>query len=476
MVVIRPRTAMNRFPIPSLPLLLAHALAAAETTEITVEPQPFTIRHSITASALPAEFETIKLDATAWSDFEITSVTPHGTLVSKGDVLLAFDTEKIDEKIHDTRRAIENRKRDIAQATGELAHLKETTPHKLATLRRAAADAAEENEYYTVTRREAEEESADQRLKRAEMFLENQREELRQLEKMYEAEELTEETEEIILHRQRDRVAAAEFELRMEQLRHKRRREVELPREAVELADTERDAGIALAKSEEESPRAITKAESELESLQLAQTRDEALLAKLESDRTQFEITAPDDGWLYHGSIENARWTVGEAAKTLVPKGKAAVRRPLATFIPQDSALTLVARLEAAVAGRIDGSPLAAAWLEGREDAAFNAKLEDLSPAPDAESLHKAVFAAEWPDEKGIAPASQVHIHMITYHSPAAILLPVKALQFDPEGWTVAVKLADGKTERRVVERGRVFNNMCEIVSGLEAGQVVVLP
>jgi len=467
---------MNRFLIPSLPILLAHTLAAADTTEITVEPQPFTIRHSITASALPAEFETIRLDATAWSDFEITHITAHGTRVSKGDLLLAFDAEKIDEKIHDTRRALENRKRDIAQATGELAHLEKTTPHKLATQRRAAAEATEENEYFTATRREAEEESADQRLRRAEMFLENQREELRQLEKMYEAEELTEETEEIILHRQRDRVAAAEFDLRMEQLRHKRRREVELPREAVKLAEADRDTAIALAKSEEESPRAIAKAESELESMQLAQTRDEALLAKLESDRTQFEITAPDDGWFYHGSIENARWTVGEAAKTLVPKGKAAVRRPLATFIPQNATLELIARLDAAVAGQLNDNLLAAAWLEGREDVAFNAKLEDLSPAPDAEGRHKAVFVADWPDGMGIAPASQVHIHMITHHSPAAILLPVKALQFDPEGWTVAVKLADGKTERRVVERGRVFNNMCEIVSGLEAGQVVVLP
>jgi hypothetical protein len=38
------------------------------------------------------------------------------------------------------------------------------------------------------------------------------------------------------------------------------------------------------------------------------------------------------------------------------------------------------------------------------------------------------------------------------------------------------VKLADGKTERRPVKRGRVFNDECEILSGLETGQVVVVP
>jgi hypothetical protein len=52
----------------------------------------------------------------------------------------------------------------------------------------------------------------------------------------------------------------------------------------------------------------------------------------------------------------------------------------------------------------------------------------------------------------------------------------MEALRFDPEGWTVAVKLDDGKTGRRVVQRGRVFDGKCEITSGLETGQVVVPP
>jgi multidrug efflux pump subunit AcrA (membrane-fusion protein) len=42
--------------------------------------------------------------------------------------------------------------------------------------------------------------------------------------------------------------------------------------------------------------------------------------------------------------------------------------------------------------------------------------------------------------------------------------------------WTVDVKLADGKTEPRVVRRGRSYKDMVEIVSGVEAGQVIVIP
>ena len=464
---------MRRLLIPALAIFLPHALLA-ESTEITIEPRPFTIRHTVNASVVPEEFVTIRLEAAAWPEYEIISVAPHGARVAKGDLLLSFDAEKIDQKIEDTRRAIDERTRSIAQAKQELKHLRETTPHKLEALRRAAEEAKEEHAYFTATRRKAMEESADQKLRRAEILLENQSEELRQLEKMYAADDLTEETEEIILQRQRDRVMAAEFELRMEKLSHQRQIEVMLPREAVKLAEAERDASIAFAKFEESAPRAIAKGEAELESLVIQQQRDEATLAKLLADREQFAINAPDDGWFFHAAIENQRWLPADAGKSLVPHGKPALRRPIATFVPSKAANRLVAQLDAAMARQIDGKPHATAWFDGREDAAIDVELADLSPAADADGSRTAVFNASWPDGFSPSPAASARIALITYHAPQAIVVPLTALRFDPDGWSVAVKLADGKTERRTVRRGRVANDECEISEGLEAGQVVV--
>jgi HlyD family secretion protein len=177
-------------------------------------------------------------------------------------------------------------------------------------------------------RRKAEEENADQKLKRAEMFLENQSEELRQLKKMYEADDMTEETEEIILKRQQDRVEAAEFELRMQRLAHARSHGVLLPREAVKLAEAERDTAIAIAKFEHDAPRAIALKKIELQNLKTVLEREKQTLENLKADRKQFEITAPADGWFYHGAIENERWSPGEAAKSLVVQGRPAVRNP----------------------------------------------------------------------------------------------------------------------------------------------------
>jgi multidrug efflux pump subunit AcrA (membrane-fusion protein) len=455
---------------------LATTTHAAESTEITIEKRPFVIRHAITSTAMPDEVSLLQLDAASWSDFEITRILPHGKRVSKGDVLVSFDPQNIDRKIHDFRKALESSSIGIAQVRLDLAHLETTTPHLMEAMKRAAGEAKEENDYFTKTRRKLSEEAADQRLKREEIALENECEELRQLEKMYAADDLTEETEEIILTRQKDKVLAAKFELRIQQLAHTRTLEVLLPREAVTLANAERDTAIALAKFIEDAPRAISRKKLELETLETAAAREKEALAKLEEDRKQFELSAGSDGWFYHGVIENDRWITGEAIKALVPHGKPLPRKPFATFIPASAKLELAASLKGEVASQLGKDASGVAWITGREDAEFPVKLALVNPAPNPDGQFSAKFSARWPEKLEVTPASSVNISLITYQAPDAMVVPARALEPGASGWSVAVKLADGKTERRPVKRGRVFNDECEILSGLEPGQVIVVP
>jgi HlyD family secretion protein len=456
--------------------LSVSSVRAAESTELALQARPFVIRHAITANALPEAFKLIQLKAEAWSEFPITRIAAHGSRVAKGEVLVEFDPQGIDRKIEDTARAIDTKTLEIAQAEPDLKNLEETTPHRLLALQRAADEAKEENDYFTKVRRKAEEENADQKLKRAEMLLENQSEELRQLKKMYEADDLTEDTEEIILKRQQDRVEAAEFELRMQRLAHARSHAVLLPRETVKLAEAQRDTAIALAKFQHDAPRAIAVKKIELQNLKTALEREKQTLEDLKADRQQFEITAPADGWFYHGAIENERWTPGEAAKSLFVHGRPAVRKAFATFIPADAKLKLVAFLDGSIASQLAPEAGGVAWVSGREDAEFPVKLTALNAAPDADGRFKAEFSAEWPDQPAVAPAAGLNIHVITHQSQEAIVLPAKALELGAAGWTVEVKLADGKTERRPVKRGRLHDGQCEILSGLEPGQVVIIP
>ncbi len=462
-------------PLHLLPALIA---AASHAGEITIEQRPFCIDKTLTATALPEEESCVllRLDPADWQEFTFTHITAHGAVVKKGEALVHFDPEEIDKKLVDARRALESGKLSLAQAEQEAKLREETAPHKLEAARKAAAIAKEENTYFTQTRRKASEDRAAQALKRSEQILANQREELKQLTKMYESDDLTEETEEIILIRQQDAVASAEFALRMETLDHKRTLEVSLPREAKTLAENERDTAIALQKAEEDIPRSIESGKLALAALKTAHERAKEDLAQLEADRALFEFKAPADGVFYHGPVENGRWITGDLVKVLVPHAKAPVHKAFATFVPAKAKLQLVTFLDDATARTVETGASGMAILSGREDAETPVKLTTLAGVPGTDGSYRADLAATWPAELVPAAGAVVQVRLISYQQESAIVIPSKALSFDTAGWTVDVKLADGKTERRAVKRGRVSKEETEILSGLEVGQVIVVP
>ncbi len=459
-----------------VPVLFA---AASHAREVTVEPHPFTIEKSFNATALPENgCVLLQVEPKSWTDFQITTLAAHGTKVAKGDVLVGFDTEEIDKKLTDVRHSLAAGALNLAQAELDLKKLVETSPHKLEAFHRVARIAKEENAYFTQTRRKAAEESADQQLKRRKEMLENEQEELKQLTQMYKADDVTENTEEIILTRQKDAVAAAEFALRMEKLDHTRTLEVLLPREAVTLANNERDTAIAMTKAELDIPRAIELKKIELDGLKTANAREKDALAELEKDRKLFEIKAPADGWFYHGSIENGRWSAPnpELLKSLVIHGHPAVNRPFATFVPTSAKLALVAFLDEATARALKPEMTGLATLAGREDAEISVKLSQIAVSPGLDGTYRADLTVTWPKDLTPVTGSTVQARLLVYQQDATIAVPTKAIVYGPKGWTVDVKLTNGKTEKRPVKRGRTSGDQTEILGGLEIGQVIASP
>lgn len=456
------------------PLILTGSAFAGE---ITVEPRPFTLERSFQAAVLPAEAPVlIRIEPKAWADFEIVEIVDHGTKVAKGATLVRFDSEAIDRKLEDSRRSLESGGLSLAQAEQDLKHLEQTAPHRLEALKRAAETAKEEHAYFVKTRRKATEESAAQQLERRKQMLSNQQEELRQLQKMYEADDLTEDTEEIILVRQKDDVAAAEFALRMEQLDYQRTLEVTLPREAISLAHAERDAAIALAKAEQDIPRSIALKKLEIESLKTAAGREKQALTELEKDRGLFEIKAPGEGWFYHGAIENGRWSTGDGVKALVPHGRPAANRAFASFVPVSAATVLSAFLDETTARSLQPGLNGIALSPGREDVEIPVKLSTVASLPGPDGTYAATLTATWPKEHPPVSGSSAVVRLVAYENPTSLAVPTKALAFGSKGWSLEVKLADGKTERRPVKRGRVSGETTEILSGIEAGQVIITP
>jgi hypothetical protein len=372
-------------------------------------------------------------------------------------------------------------------ASQELAFAKlvEETTLKLDAARRAASTAAEELEYFTQVGRKTDEEEIADNLEGAQRRLEATREELKQLKMMYDADDLTEQTEEIILKRQEYAVKSTELSLKHTELATKRALEVTLPRRAVALDADAKTNAIELEKAEKNLPRALESARLELEAARSAAAREKQELAELEKDLPLMEIKAAADGIFYHGSLDEGRWSLGELAKFLTKGGKMPFVRPFASLVPADADLGLTAHVDEAVARSLKAQLKGSLTAAGREDIALSATIQEIASVPGGDGKYRVDLLPEWPEEGelewpadlDVAPGMNFECRFVVHREDAAIVLPVKALQPAEGGkWTVQVKMADGKNETRPIVRGRMNGEQVEVLGGLEGGQVVIIP
>lgn len=423
----------------------------------------------------------LQLDARAWQNFTIRQLTPHGSAVKKGELLIEFDSRAIDLRIDELKRQIAAGELELAAAVDAHQRLQETAPHQLEAATREADVAREALEHFSQSGRKTEEEEARHSIVRATQWLENEQEELRQLQQMYQADDLTEDTEEIILTRQKNAVAHAELMLRHTRLSQTRLLEVLLPRKAESLARASRDADLSLKYAQREIPRSIEQAGGRVETLKASLEQQRQNLAELEQDRPLMRMVAESDGHFYHGAVADGSWTTGELLRNLKVGGSIPLHTPFATLIPNAAPLMLVSHTEAAVARQLSaGLPgiatLAGSEAQGAEHSAIEVKVVARELIPDAKGSHRVELKANWPKELAVATGQPAQVHLLVYHKPETVVIPAKALRYGAKGWSVELKLADGRTEHRAVTRGPQSGEQVEILSGLEVGQVIIVP
>ncbi|RYD64925.1 MAG: hypothetical protein EOP83_08555, partial [Verrucomicrobiaceae bacterium] len=417
--------------------LLAASLAAAPAAEITVESKPFRIERSFTATLLPAKPQLIAIDPEGWGDFTIESILPHGTAVKKGDVLVKFDRESYDRKLEDTKRAVQTQSLTLASQELAFQKFEEEIALKLASSKRAQRVASEELAYFTATGRKTQEEEAADNLESSKRRLEAAQEELKQLRMMYDADDLTEQTEEIILKRQEFAVKSAELDLRHAELYTKRTLDVLLPRKAEGLETDAKTTSIDLEKAEKNLPRALENARLDLEAGRIAAARSKHDLAEMEKDAVLLELKAPADGTFYHGSLDEGRWTLGELAKVLVKGGKVPFIRPFASLVPAEPELQLVAQVDEATARTLRKPLKGSLTAAGREDIALTATLEKVATLPATDGKYRVDLTPEWPEDDkleypadlDVAAGMNFECRFIVHQEEQAIALPAKALQ-----------------------------------------------
>ncbi len=455
------------------PVIALTSLSQAD--EYTVEPKPFKVETTLNAVFLPAQSQPILIKPEKWTDFTVTGLVAQGAVVKKGDRLISIDTRQLDDQIAATEQARQSDALTLAQAKHDLAQLEITTPRSLAAYARNEIEDAENLKWYTEIGHPIEIEQTHRSVKRAELALAYQAEELKQLMRMYGEDNKTEETEEIILTRTRNSVDRAQFALKATKIDAAQALKTTIPRKLKSLQLAAENSRISNSSAQQTLPRTL--AQKRIAVAKAIHDDNEAIknLAQMKADRAMMEITAPADGVVYYGSMEHGRWSPTAAVKVLKVGGKLPADVTLMTFIPAQTPLTLSAFTEENKLSALTPKATGYAITNLDRYQSFPVTLTGIGSHPEADGSFHATLTATIPATLKVVPGMKATIRIISQSVDKALKIPASYLSRADDGsYTVKVKLADGKSADRSVTVGPSNKEWVVVTKGLEKDQVII--
>ncbi|MGQ9914763.1 MAG: hypothetical protein ACUVQQ_10510 [Thermogutta sp.] len=437
------------------------------------------VEKSYTAVFQPKAAAELALRFQAWSQAEVVEAVEHGTPVKKGDVLVRFKTDDLDRAIADQKRSLEAARRSLKDSEELLAVMEKSVPFDLESLRIGLEQSEQDAKRYFDVERDLLVRSYEMSLRSAKESLDYERAELEQLEKMYKADDLTEETEELILRRQRFAVERAELSFLLAQDLHERLMGIDLPRRDADMKrDLERMKLIA-ARSQITLPAALIEQRRSVEQQKIDLQRAEERLAKLEGDRKLLDCRAPCDGIAYYGAFNRGEWSGAATLQSkLKPGGMASKNDVLFTVVqlPTEKITFSVGEadlrwIEAGLEGTVEPKARPRAYLP--------VVVTQVAQVPIAADKFEVTAEVTMPKRSlGVVPGMTGTAHFLVYVKKDAVLVPSKAIfteELDPTRRYVWVKGKADRPEKRPVEVGESAGESSEILDGLREGETVFL-
>jgi multidrug efflux pump subunit AcrA (membrane-fusion protein) len=455
---------------------------AAKRKTHKVEPKRLKVEVPLEGVFVARKMTEVPLRPEAWTSFEIEEVVEHGEKVREGETLFKFDDEKLAEAIADLELEQRLNELTIRRSEEEMPRLEKQLKMDFDLAERSNREAKEDFDRYNEIDRPQTIKSAEFMAKYYGFMLDYEKDELDQLEKMYAADDLTEETEEVVLKRQRNSVEYAEYSLENAVLRRDETLKVMLPRYDVAIKESLERAEMALARARTALSVDLNRARYELEQRKEARTKSLDRHAKLLEDRGLMEIKSPSEGIVFYGQCVNGRW--GETSQ-LINKYK-----PHGTVMPGATLVTIVEPRPLYITATVDegkrpdvaeGQKASIALpAEGADRLAADVKLISAIPV----SSGKFEIEFELPQDKipdWVVAGMSCKIQVKSYDKKEALTVPKAAVRDDEDDpnqkfvWIVNPDDAEAKPERRNVTLGKRSGDDVEVLKGLKKDEVVSL-
>lgn len=444
-----------------------------------VEPGPFRVTVDLDGVFEAQTLHEVMLQPKVWSSLVVTRAVEQGTRVEKGDQLIWLDTDKIETEIRDLEFQIEQGRLAIEQKEVELATLRKSVPLDLEAAERARRIAVDDLNHFLEVDEDLRRRSAEESLLSAKYSLEYAQEELDQLEKMYRADDLTEETEEIILKRARRDVDRRRFLLEATRVRTERQLNTDIPRTRAQLEEAANRSQIALTRAHTTLPAQIKTAEIELARLRHNQENLEQKLVDLQDDLDHMQVTAPADGIVYYGRCVRGKWPEIETRSKQLRKGATApANTVLMTIVTPGPSIVRVDVPEKDLHYLLEprtGYVIPDAYPDLRLPAEFT----HVDAIPIKDGVYDGTVLCEFePGKAQIYPGMNGTVTLIVFETDETLTVPRKAVFTDE---TIAgdkyVWVVDdaGGHERRNVTTGASSDDRVQITEGLDAGDTILL-
>jgi multidrug resistance efflux pump len=457
---------------------LSDPVAGAKTAPATVKVErgPFQATVSLKGVFTPAEMTEVVVRPEVWGSAQgslaVLGAAEQGAVVKKGDVLVTLQTEKIDRAIQELEAELKTGAVALRLAEDELPVLEKTTPLDLDAARRAKQQADEDLEKFLKTDKPLAQEQAERTLKSAKFFVESAREELRQLQKMYRSKDLTEETEEFILKRQRFQVEMAEFALRTAAVHREQTLQVDLPRREQAMREAATRATLALDKARTAVPLGLSQKRLALEKARYDHERAAEKLRHLKKDRELMPVRSPADGIVFYGKCTRGQWNSSSLASKLQRGGTLPADEVFMTIVTPRPLLA-DATVEEKDLHWLKAGARGKAVPAGFPDVRLPVELTRLSAVPEPSGGFAAVFKVDASGApEAVVPGMNCTIKVIAYRNDSALTLPASAVFSDDDEDHYVYR--PGPDRKVAVRVGKTANDRVEILGGLSEGDAVL--
>ncbi|HEY1376680.1 MAG TPA: hypothetical protein VGF55_07790 [Gemmataceae bacterium] len=444
-----------------------------------VEKAPFKVEVTLKGVFESSALTEISIKPEAWTGalggLTVVKAVEPGTAVKAGDVLLTLDREKIDRAVRDLEADQQLADLAIRLAEQELPILERTAPLDQAQAEQAKARSDEDLRKFLDVDRPLSVESAEFSVRNAKNNLEYVEEELKQLQKMY-RKDLTEETEEIILKRQRNQVETAKFMLKQSENRRDQTLKVDLPRREQDLKDATAKTAVTLEKARTTLPLTVNQKRLALEKAKYDRARAAEKLANLKKDRDLFTVKSPTDGIVYYGRCVQGQWPAAAGLVAKLQKGGSVAPDEVFMTIVRPWPVTVRAAVEEKDRALVAVGAACKVTPAALPDVKLAGKIDRVSRVPVGGSF-EAVVAFDAAPGDLVVPGMACTVKVTTYTNAEAVVVPAVAVfddELNDDKHYVYVAAANGP-EKRPVTVGKRSGGRAEITAGLQAGDEILL-